>query len=337
MTPKERYLKRLQGKPVDRLPNFCIIMGFGAKYIGKSLKEYLLDYHVLAEANIRTAQDFSLDILQAISDPLREAEGFGAEMVFPENAQPYCKEHIIKSYDDVKNLKPFDPWTSRRTKDRLEAVRCMKKESGNEYPVMGWVEGGMAEASDLMGVNELMMALYEAPGMVEDLIGVCVDQAIVFAEAQIEAGADIIGVGDAVTSLIGPSLFMKFALEAQQRIFSAIKKRGAVGRLHICGDISNVLGIVQLSGADIIDVDWMVDLKAAVKALGNKACANGNFDPVRVVLQGTPETVADAVKKAAREGGERGFVMAGCEIPSDTPHINLHTIHHTLKESDGNL
>lgn len=73
---------------MDRIPNNCIIMGFGARYIGKSYREFVTDYRVLTEAGIRCREEFDLDILSAISDPMREAEGLGAAVTYPEDGCP---------------------------------------------------------------------------------------------------------------------------------------------------------------------------------------------------------------------------------------------------------
>jgi uroporphyrinogen-III decarboxylase len=78
------------------------------------------------------------------------------------------------------------------------------------------------------------------------------------------------------------------------------------------------------SGAEIVDLDWMVDLAKAARAFGPDGPAPcGNFDPVAVMLQGTPEEVATAVRACAAAGGPRHFSAAGCEVPDGTPDANL--------------
>jgi uroporphyrinogen decarboxylase len=77
------------------------------------------------------------------------------------------------------------------------------------------------------------------------------------------------------------------------------------------------------SGADIIDVDWMVDIHQAAEIFADKAALCGNFDPVAVILQGTPQTVYAATRECIQKGGQRLFSGAGCEIPDRTPPENL--------------
>jgi MtaA/CmuA family methyltransferase len=207
--------------------------------------------------------------------------------------------------------------------DRLEAIRLFRQQAGGKVPVMGWVEGGLAEAADLRGVGQTLLDLYDRPAWVAELVQFCTEMAIAFARAQVEAGADIIGVGDAICSQIAPEMYRQFALPCEQRIFAAIREMGAVGRLHICGHTNRILPDMARSGAAIIDLDWMVDWGLAASLFGDEVAPCGNVDPVGVMLQGSPEDVRKAVLHCVRTGGTRSFIMAGCEIPDGTPDENL--------------
>jgi MtaA/CmuA family methyltransferase len=214
--------------------------------------------------------------------------------------------------------------------DRLEAVALFKRKAGGQIPVMGWVEGALAEAADLRGVSQIMMDLYDCPEWLEQLLEFCCLLEIEFARAQVKAGADLIGLGDAVASQIGPTAYRRFALPYEKRIFAAVHEMGALCRLHICGDTTAIVQDMAVSGADIIDVDWMVDMKRASEIFGPKAAICGNQDPTAVMLLGTPEQVKEKVRECIERGGPRSLSMAGCEIPDKTPHANLHAQTETL-------
>jgi MtaA/CmuA family methyltransferase len=316
-------MNRLQGDPVDHPPNFDIMMVFAAHFIGQPLSRYYSDYRALCEANFAVQQAFELDILQAISDPYREAADFGAEIEFPDDGLPICRAPLLRERADLDRLESPDPTTGRRMSDRLEAVRLMYAEQGGTVPVMGWVEGALAEAADLRSVDALMIDLYDDPGWVSELLERCVQVEIAFAHAQVRAGADIIGLGDAIASQISPQMYRAFALPYEQRIFAAVHEMGALARLHICGNTTRILSDMVSSGADIIDIDWMVDIREAAEAFGDGPAVCGNFDPVAIMLQGTPEQVGRAVLDCLEGGGSRGFSAAGCEIPDHTPEENL--------------
>lgn len=322
MNAYERMTRRLKGEPVDRPPNFDILMQLAAHYIKQPLSCYYLDYRVLCDANYAVLNDFALDIVQAISDPYREAADWGASIEFPHDGLPISRVPLIREWTDVKQLKPPSPDTGHRMSDRLEAIRHFRSQVGGEVPIMGWVEGALAEAADLRGVANLLEDLVSEPEAVTDLLERCTAVAIAFAQAQIAAGADIVGLGDAIASQISPKMYQRFALPYEQRIFAAIHEKQALARLHICGNTTRLLPLMPQSGADIIDIDWMVDIQAARQAFGERAVC-GNFDPVAVMLQGTPEQVQQATIHCMTAGGARSFSAAGCEIPDGTPYANL--------------
>jgi MtaA/CmuA family methyltransferase len=332
MNSYERLRRRLGGEPVDRPPNLDIMMTFAAHYIGERLSHYYLDYHVLCRANLAVREAFDLDVVQAISDPFREAADLGAQVEFPEDGLPVCKVPLLAQPSDLLRLRPPDPAAGSRMSDRLAAVREFRARVGGVVPVMGWVEGALAEAADLRGAASLLLDTYDRPEWVGDLLELCAEVGIAFARAQVDAGADIIGLGDAICSQVSPTMYREFALPYEQRIFAAVHEMGALARLHICGDTTAILAGMAESGADIIDLDWMVDLRQASDTMRDRAALCGNFDPVAVMLQGTPREVRQAVLECLREAGPRSISAAGCEIPDGTPHENLRAQARALRE-----
>ena len=328
MTSSERVHARLAGAAVDRVPNFTIHMTFAARRIGKPLAQYYRDYRVLVEANRRMVEEFSVDLLQAISDPYREACDLGAEVEFPQESLPILKRPLLAVPEDLSKLPAVDPAAGPRMGDRLEAVRRMREWSGGAVPVMGWVEGALALAGVLRGVSTLLVDLVDRPAWVRELLECAVGLAIRFARLQVEAGAQIIGLGDAVASQMSPRMYREFALPYERRIFTAVHSLGALTRLHICGDTTRILPDMVTAGADIIDLDWMVDWKAAHQNFDVAFC--GNVDPVAVMLNGTPEEVREGFLFCLRHGGPRSFSAAGCEIPLGTPPENLRAHLETL-------
>lgn len=333
MNSYERVMNRLEGREVDRLPNMNLVMMFSAKQVGVNFGKYVSDYHYLAEGALKCHEKFGFDMVCAISDPMREAEGLGARVVIPENGVPYSPVKRIKSMSDIDGLKVIDPSNGRRMNDRLEAVRLMKQQVRNDVPVVGWIEGAIAESCDLMGVQEFFVALLEEPEEAEHLMNICMEQCLRFAKAQVEAGADIIGMGDAASSLIGPSLYQEFALPYQKKMIQAIHDMGAKVKLHICGNLNPVMQYVALTGADIVDLDYMVDMKKAAEMLPANCSICGNFDPVSVVYEGTPELIRKEVLRCMElKNTTRNMIAAGCEIPKDTPEINVLAIRDTIMD-----
>ena len=332
MTSKERLFARISNQPVDRIPNLNILMFFAAKEIGVTYSEYCRDYRKLVHANIVCMQKYGIDAVSAISDPMRECADMGMDVEFPIDDVPHEKELLIKEKSDLLKLKPVSPADGRRMTDRVSAVDLFKKEVGNDFPIIGWVEGCFAMAADLRGVNSFLMDLYEDTEFVVDLLEICLEQAIWFARAQIEAGADIIGVGDAIASVAGPLAYNDLALQYEVRLLDAIRKAGGMTKLHICGNTAPFLESLPAQHCDILDFDWMVPMDKAAKLYGDVTCINGNYDPVTVLLQGSVQDVKNAVKSCVQIGGTKHTSAAGCEVPKHTPPENLMAVHEALWE-----
>ncbi len=208
-------------------------------------------------------------------------------------------------------------------RDRVEAVRSYRERVGDEFSIMGWVEGPAAEATDLRRMDNFFMDLVDDEGYVGELMDLCVDVALEFAKAQIAAGAETIGIGDAAASQISPDLYEELILPREQRLVRGLKTMGAKVRMHICGDISHLLPELATLELDILDVDHMVSLTKVREALGRKTVIAGNIDPVASVLRSHPDAIREAVRRCYAEVGNPFMVNAGCEIPSGTPAENL--------------
>ena len=186
-------------------------------------------------------------------------------------------------------------------RDRVDAVRLFRELDGQQYSVLGWVEGPAAEAADLRGVSRFFMDLIDDPVWVGELMDICVETGIEFARAQVEAGADTIGIGDAVASQVGPEFYESMIQPREKKLVTAIRDMGAKVRLHICGDTTSLLPGIAGLGIDIMDVDHMVDMATVRKALGHKVCLAGNIDPANGVLNGTPAQIKRACPAHVRK------------------------------------
>ena len=332
MNSIERVERRLGRKAVDRVPNLNIIMQFAARYINIPYGKYCTDYRYLVEGNIKCCRDFGIDMVSVISDPFRETSGMGGNVAILEDDTPRCTDQLIKEYQDLQKLKPVDPSESERMSDRLKAVSLYQDVCRNEFPILGWVEGAFAEANDLRGMYQIMVDLKKNPQFVEELIEICLEQSILFARQQMRESAQFIGIGDAAASLVSPKIYQEMILPAEKALIDEIHRNGAKAKLHICGNTTALLDLMGESGADIIDIDHLVDLKTANDKLGGKAIICGNFDPVSVLLEGDPALVKEHVRNCLEVGGDNIIISAGCEVPKFTPPENLKAVAEALHE-----
>ena len=323
MIPKERIHAILNGDSYDRTAVTPIFMAWAAHFIGHTYRDYYLDGDILVEAQLAVTRAFNLDQISAISDPWREASAYGMEFEYPPEGVGRPKEAFIKTRDEISHVKRFDIENAKRTKQRIESVRKMAAEVGKTHSVLGWVEGPIAEYGDLRGVENAMLDLIDEPEIFVEAGEVIVENEIAFAIAQIKAGADMVGVGDSAASLISPEMYSKLVMPLERKLITAIHEAGAAAKLHVCGNISNIVQYMADSGTDVIDVDWMVSLTRARELAGPDVTLCGNFNPAGVLFEGSPEQVAEAAKECINAVPGKFILMPGCEVPPATPEKNI--------------
>ena len=147
-----------------------ILMHFAARYNHTTYGRFASDYRVLVESNIRCFEDFGMDAVGLISDPYRETSAFGADVHFPADSVPQCRKAIVKSIEDARLLKNPDLYKAERTFDRIRGAEEYRKRMGYAVPVIGWIEGPLAETCDLSGVNDTLLNLIMEPDLVKILI-----------------------------------------------------------------------------------------------------------------------------------------------------------------------
>jgi MtaA/CmuA family methyltransferase len=328
MTSRERVLAHLAGQPVDRLPVMPITMMFACDRIGGRYREYCTDYRVLVEGQIRTAQEFGFDYVNTMSDPAREAADCGATVEYFDN-QPVAlveEQALLADKTRLVSLKIPDPLGGGRMHNGIKALALYQQRLGREKVIEGWVEGPMAEGADLRGINTIMLDFFDDPAFVRDLFGFVVEMELGFAQEQLKAGADVIGVGDAAASLVGPQIYEEFVWPCEKRLVEGIHALGGKVRLHICGNTRKLLQGMGKLGCEIVDLDFLAPLAEARQAMGPDQVLLGNLNPVLVLRDGNPEGVTAAIAQCHREAGPRFIVGAGCEVPRDTPLANLRAL-----------
>jgi MtaA/CmuA family methyltransferase len=226
----------------------------------------------------------------------------------------------------------------------LEAVRLLRESAGDEVAVRACGTGAFSLAGHMIGpenfVTELAMLAVEADVRRErrlrTLMDVCTETTIAFAQAALDAGADIVMCGDSLASLdmISPEIYRAWAHPYESRFFASVRgtahDRGAAALLHVCGDTRPVLPEMIATGADILELDWKVPLAFARERIDASSeprpAIMGNLDPSAVLLQGTREEVLVAARTAMSDAGPRFLLGSGCEVAPATPPANMEAL-----------
>jgi len=334
VTSKEIIAKTLRLEKTPRVPVSLLSSGaWTLNRAGLTLEKALdVTPERFAEVIATTNDSVGCDIVWPGSGYHNLAiRGVGGKIKFRIKGTPDVQESVIT--DAAK----IDPNLYKRVADDkgiallVETARILSREIGS-HTVVGtsqWAPftlGGLA-----YGVEKLMRGIYKDKAAVHAVLDFAADLCFAYLEPYIEAGVSMISLADPTSSgdLISRSQFIEFSLPYLQRVAAKIKARGVWVTVHICGNTTNRLDQIPIAGADLMSVDYKVNLKEARGILGGKIAFAGNMNPVTVIQKSTPEGVAEASREAiARaEGTSGGYIlMPGCDIPPSSPLENVQTM-----------
>jgi uroporphyrinogen decarboxylase len=210
----------------------------------------------------------------------------------------------------------------------VEAARILARSIG-ERTVVGTSQWAPFTLAGLAyGVENLMRDTYRNKAAVHAVMEYASELCFEYLRPFIDAGVSMISLADPTASgdLISRNQFADFALPYLRRVAERIRERGVWVLVHICGNTTNRLDLVAETGAQIISIDYKVDLSRAREILGGRLAFAGNLNPVAIMQKESPEGVAaashEAIRKAA--GAEGGYLlMPGCDIPPSVPFENV--------------
>jgi MtaA/CmuA family methyltransferase len=332
MRSVDRVRSIIAGQPVDHLPAQPMVMMFAAKNAGVPYIDYTSDGTTLAQAQLKMVSDFGIDCVLMCSDPAREVSDIAgdASIKWFEDQGPVIVEERA-ALSDKARLTKFtvpDPHSQGRMHDRIHSIEICLRELGGETSIVGWVEGPLALAQELRGLNRIMTDIVDDPTFVRDLMDFASEVATVYATAQIEAGADTIGMSDAAASMIGPGHYRELVLPWQRRVLQSIRDAHpeVILRQHMCGNVARLIPDMATLPVDIYELDFPTNLATARGGLGPDRVILGNVSTVTDLLDGTPERVEAAAARCHEVCGSYHVVGAGCEVSPRTPPENLRAL-----------
>ena len=139
-----------------------------------------------------------------------------------------------------------------------------------------------------------------------------------YLRAQADAGAQALQLFDTWAGLLSPSDYLEFALPYNRAVVLEASQAG-VPVIYFSTGTSGILELVAQSGADVIGVDWRVDLGEAWRRIGPGFAVQGNLDPV-ALLGDWPELKKRATDVLQSAGGRPGHIFnLGHGVLRDTP------------------
>ncbi|MDK2832698.1 MAG: [methyl-Co(III) methylamine-specific corrinoid protein]:coenzyme methyltransferase [Methanolobus sp.] len=323
-TPKERLARALTGQPVDRMPAFSVTQTGTVEQMeacGAFWPEANNDAEKMATLAEAGHTVVGFEAVRVPFDITAEAEFFGCEIKDgTKEQQPSVVGHVVSNVEDIEKLKGYS-LEHGRIGVVCEAIKILADKYGDELPVMGSMIGPFSLAQHING-DDWFMAIFTDEAFGLALMEFTTEFCVAYAEKMVENGADTMVIIDPTASaqLIGAEFYEKFVVPFHEKIVDAMHKVNVPVVLHICGDTTLGLALMESSGVDGISVDQNVDVATAVGSV-EKAVIVGNLDPVNMLWNQTPETIREQSQKVLDAGV--GLLAPGCGIVSKTPTENL--------------
>jgi len=287
------------------------------------------------EVSLQPFRLLGVDAVIVFSDILIPAEAMGLKLELGD-AGPNLPEPV-RSKRDVEKLKLFDPEVE--TAFLPETIRRIVRKVGPTVPVLGFAAAPwtlacyMVEGRTKEGFATVKSFLLSEPATFRDLLHRIAQATIPYLKAQIAAGAAAVQLFDTWCGELSLRDYEDFALPAVQEIISALASAAPQTPLIYYTKASHhLLPAVARSGANVLSVDWRVDMRALRENLGPKVAIQGNIDPT--VLFGPPEEIRRATQDAISALSGVGHILnLGHGILQHTPVENAKLFIETGQQS----
>ena len=335
---KDLFLRACRGQATPRLPVWMM------RQAGRYLPEYreIRAKHTFlevcktpdlaVEVSLQPFRSLGVDAVIVFSDILIPAEAMGLTLELGD-AGPNLP-NPVRSRADVEKLKPFDPETE--TGFLPEAIRRIVKTVGLAVPVLGFAAAPwtlacyMVEGKSKEGFATAKSFSYHEPKTFRDLLHRIGQATIPYLKAQIAAGAAAVQLFDTWCGELDLDDYNRFALPAVQELISGLGNAAPV--IYYTKASHHLLPAVAQSGANVLSVDWRVDLTEIRKSLGSKIALQGNVDPA--VLLGPADKIRAATQDTASSLGGQGHILnLGHGILQNTPVENAKLFIETCQQA----
>ena len=274
------------------------------------------------EVSLQPYRILGVDAVIMFSDILIPVEAMGQEVKLTEQKGPELPDPI-RSRQQVDRLTVPDPID--KTGFVMEIIRTLRRELEGAVPLIGFagapwtLAAYMIEGGGSKNYAQVKRLMYTDPATFHVLLDKIADTIILYLNAQIEAGAQVVQLFDSWAGELSPRDYSEFALPYEQKIFASIN-RSAPSIIYINGS-GTFLEQMATCGADVLSIDWRVNLDAARARVGEKFTLQGNLDPC--VLLSTPDIVTEKAREVLRAGGgHRHILNLGHGILPMTPVEN---------------
>ena len=286
------FLQACRGEKTDYTPVWMM------RQAGRYLPEYqkvrggisFLDLcktpELCVEVTLQPVNRLDMDAAILFSDILIPMEAMGAGLEFNEGRGPVFYQ-TIRDQAGLDRLIIPDPEETMGFV--MQTIRLLRKEL--KVPLIGFagapftcatylIEGGSSKT-----FWETKKMIFTQPRLFHGLMEKITLCTLSYLKAQAEAGAQALQIFDSWAGILAPCDFEEFALPYVQRIVAGLKDTG-LPLIYFANNGATLLDLAVLSGADVLGIDWRINIRDAIRRVGRKAI-QGNLDPFALMLPAT--------------------------------------------------
>lgn len=306
MNSLERVTKTMGQQEPDRVPMFLFLTGHGARELGLSIRDYFSRPEHVIEGQLRLGQKYQNDCIYTAFYSAIEAEAFGAEAVWADDAPPSPAGPLTGNIEEIARMKVPDVRTSKPLQKVFRVTEALNREVGNKIPIIGAVMSPFSLPLMQLGLDAYMEVMNTRPELFQRLMHINQEFCVEYANRQFEAGATAICYFDPVSSLpfINRETYLRTGFLIARQTMAMIK--GPTASLFMKGSLLSIIDDVSKTGTAIAGGGPEDDAGELKKACKGNLTLLGNLDSAEMSSwnkEKTVKTVKEMISKAAPGGG----------------------------------
>ncbi|WP_428261163.1 uroporphyrinogen decarboxylase [Haliangium sp.] len=303
------FLRACRRQPVERTPIWMMRQAgrYLPQYMAVRAKVSFIELcrtpELACEVTLQPIDEFGFDAAILFSDILILLEAMGMELVFAEGGPRMPQP--IRDRAQVDALPVPDP--EQTMPFVTEAVRLIRKSLAGRVPLIGFAGAPFTLATyavDGSGANKSFphtkALMFTDPEAAHALLGKLASSCATYLEAQVAAGAQAVQLFDSWAGILSPRDYREFALRYAKQVIDLLRasptwRAGGVPIIYFVNGCAPYLEDYATSGADVLGVDWRIDLATVRARVGEGVALQGNLDPTCLFLP------PDALRERVRE------------------------------------
>ena len=332
MTPRERVLNALAGRPVDRTPvaNPTNVATVELMDLADApFPDACRDPELAARLAATGYTELGFDAIMPYFTIIQESSALGCDMQWEDKDNwPTVRMYnpIWKGEGDIRIPPGFLEHPDNLTITR--SIELLKRDYGREAAIIGKTMGPWTLAYHVFGVESFLLMTVDDPDMVLRCLHKLKEISVLFGEAQIAAGADALTFPDHATGdLVSGEYYRRFLLEIHQEMAERLRVPLI---LHICGNTLDRLDYIAQSGMASFHFDSKNDPQKAMDVAGGRIGLVGNINNPDTLYARGPAEVREEVFACLDAGVQ--MIAPECAVPLATRLENLIAIPQSVRE-----